>query len=223
MLNCAGARRALHAAFTLNAGAPLGFSPWVGWDKQGSIRSPVSGHGHPFSVNMDASVDSNHNPTRTALLIPGPDNASTVRGEGITNALSSRGFTIRVVRTEEGQEGSAGLSHEALLKLTVSSASSAMVFDLGGRGGQALALACKEAGAAGLYAFRPAVGMFQKVRVGAWSFLCGWNVAPFSTVKTAERKMIYNFVFFTCNFDSYHTTVRTRTMILHRCIIRVLV
>lgn len=160
-MNCAGVHRALHAAFTVSAGAPRGISAWVGCKQQGPTRSRVIAH--RYSINMDVRFDSNDDPIRTALLISGPETSSAIRGEGITNLLSSWGFDVREVGPAKEEENSAIVSHEALLKLTVPSASSSMVFDLGGRGGAALALACKEAGVAGLYAFRPATGMFQKV------------------------------------------------------------
>ena len=39
-----------------------------------------------------------------------------------------------------------------------------VVFDLSGRGGRQMALACEEASVAGFYALRPSTGMFKKVR-----------------------------------------------------------
>ena len=137
-----------------------------------------------------AQTQAQHHPT--AILIRGADGttttSSTARGEGLVDVLSSQGFAVRELGAEAAETG-AGLS-EAVAKLTVPPLAAAgtapaaaapvapagaavrggvrssrvLVFDLIGRGGREMALACEEAGVAGFYALRPSTGMFKKVR-----------------------------------------------------------
>lgn len=128
-----------------------------------SNRQKYRCYTRPGGLNLLASAgshDDGYNP-RTALLIPGADHATTVRGESIAQALSSQGFDVRMLG---GADKSGEMTSAMVKELTVPRSDNMLVFDLAGRGGREMALACQEAGLAGLYAFKPATGMFQKVK-----------------------------------------------------------
>lgn len=94
--------------------------------------------------------------SKIALLISGTDGESAIRGESVERIMSSQGYMVRTLdECKQVVEG---------LRASLMGSSSAVVFDLSGYRGQELALGCEEAGVAALYVFKPATGMFRKVR-----------------------------------------------------------
>lgn len=99
---------------------------------------------------------------KTAILLPHSisvinDDATKPGEMNIANSLASQGFAIRTL----GQ-------HESLVSAienvqAASPSSSVVLFDLDGRRGRELSTSGRDTRVAGLYSFKTATGMFQKV------------------------------------------------------------
>lgn len=93
---------------------------------------------------------------KTAILFPLDD--ATKRGEmNIVNFLASQGFAIRTL----GKHESLASSIESIQ--AGSPSSSVVLFDLDGRSGRELSTSSRDARVSGLFSFKTATGMFQKV------------------------------------------------------------
>lgn len=96
-------------------------------------------------------------PPKKALLISDSNDVASIdRGEGLAGVLASQGFEIASLSGGAAPRIIAGLSRFDA-KFTVS-------FDLSGWAGRELTDVCEAAGVAGLYSYKPATGMFKKVR-----------------------------------------------------------
>lgn len=94
---------------------------------------------------------------KNALLISdSSDVASIARGEGLAGLLASQGFRVASLESDQAPRVISGL---------LEADAAVIPFDLSGRAGRELTDICEAAGVAGLYSFKPATGMFKKVRV----------------------------------------------------------
>lgn len=133
---------------------------------------PAADHNLRTMTSMTMNLESNPEGVGvgplTAVLVRGAGNAAgDARVKDIASTLSSRGFEVQTLVDDGDAQGALNTVDGlfgAMAKLNLTVPRSVVVFDLGGRGGRELALACEGAGLGGLYAFKAATGMFQKVR-----------------------------------------------------------
>lgn len=94
---------------------------------------------------------------KKALLVSKSGDVSSIaRGENLAGTLASQGFRVSSL--------SGGAAPRIIEGLSDAEAKSTVPFDLSGWAGRELTEACEAAGVAALYSYKPATGMFKKVR-----------------------------------------------------------